>query len=120
MAGASRSPALAALTARYLVVDRCPSQAAFMVPDHLAHSDPLVERFERWARRQLADGFSLSEAAQAAVTSERTLARRLQSVLGKSRFRTFRIFASSARCIYYKRVRLVLIRLPLRLATQTE
>ena len=79
-----RSPALAALTARYLVVDPRPSQAAFTIPDHLAHSDPLVERFERWVRRQLADGFSLSEAARAVATSERTLARRLQSVLGKS------------------------------------
>ena len=79
-----QSPALAALTARYLVVDPRPSQAAFAIPDHLAHSDPLVERFERWARRQLAQGFSLSEAARAVVTSEWTLARRLQSVLGKS------------------------------------
>ena len=79
-----QSPALAALTARYLVVDPRPSQAAFAIPDHLAHSDPLVERFERWARRQLAQGFSLSEAARAVVTSERTLARRLQSVMGKS------------------------------------
>jgi transcriptional regulator GlxA family with amidase domain len=73
-----------AALARYLVVEPRPSQAAFAIPDHLAHSDPLVERFERWARRQLADGFSLSEAARAVVTSERTLARRLQSVLGKS------------------------------------
>ena len=79
-----QSPALAALTARYLVIDPRPSQAAFAIPDHLAHSDPLVERFERWARRQLAQGFSLSEAARAVVTSERTLARRLQSVMGKS------------------------------------
>lgn len=79
-----KSPALAALTARYLVVEPRPSQAAFAIPDHLAHSDPLVERFEWWARRQLAVGFSLSEAARAVVTSERTLARRLQSVLGKS------------------------------------
>ena len=79
-----QSPALAALTARYLVIDPRPSQAAFAIPDHLAHSDPLVERFERWARRQLAQGFSLSEAARAVVTSERTLARRLQFVLGKS------------------------------------
>ena len=79
-----RSPALAALTARYLLIDSRPSQAAFMIPDHLAHSDPLVERFERWARRQLPEGSSLREAAQAAMTSERTLARRLQSVLGKS------------------------------------
>jgi transcriptional regulator GlxA family with amidase domain len=79
-----RSPALATLTARYLVVDPRPSQAAYMIPDHLAHEDPLVEKFERWARRQLAEGFSLRHAAQAVATSERTLARRLQAVLGKS------------------------------------
>jgi transcriptional regulator GlxA family with amidase domain len=79
-----RSPTLASLTARYLVVDPRPSQAAFAIPDHLAHADPLVERFERWARRQLADGFSLSEAARAVATSPRTLTRRLQSVMGKS------------------------------------
>jgi len=78
------SPALATLTARYLVVDPRPSQAAFAIPDHLAHTDPFVERFERWARRQLADGFSLNEAARAVATSPRTLARRLQSVVGKS------------------------------------
>lgn len=78
------SPALATLTARYLVVDPRPSQAAFAIPDHLAHTDPLVERFERWARRRLADGFSLNEAARAVATSPRTLTRRLQSVVGKS------------------------------------
>ncbi|WP_425478213.1 helix-turn-helix domain-containing protein [Pseudoxanthomonas winnipegensis] len=44
----------------------------------------MVERFECWARRRLAHGFSLAEAASAAGTSERTLARRLQSVLGKT------------------------------------
>ena len=78
------SPALAALTARYLVVDPRPSQAAFAIPDHLAHADPFVERFEQWARRRLADGFSLNEAARAVATSPRTLTRRLQSVVGKS------------------------------------
>jgi len=55
-----------------------------VIPDHLAHADPMVERFESWARSQLAKGFSLAEAASAAGTSERTLARRLQSVLGKT------------------------------------
>ncbi len=79
-----RSPALAAQTARYMVMDPRPSQAAFMIPEHLAHSDPLVEQFEHWARRQLVEGFSLRKAARAVVTSERTLARRLHSVLGKS------------------------------------
>lgn len=78
------SPALAALTARYLVVDPRPSQAAYAIPDHLAHADPIVERFEHWARRQLAHGFSLPAAARTVGTSERTLARRLQHVLGKS------------------------------------
>ncbi len=41
-------------------------------------------QFERWARRRLAEGFSLDQAAKALSTSKRTLARRMQSVLGKS------------------------------------
>lgn len=80
----SKSPELAALTARYLVLDARPSQAAFVIPDHLAHTDPTVERFEQWARGRLADGFSLPDAARVTATSERTLARRLNAVLGKS------------------------------------
>ncbi|MDP4300396.1 GlxA family transcriptional regulator [Leptothrix discophora] len=83
----SSSPTLAAQAARYLLVEARGSQAAFVIPDHLAHADPVVERFEGWARQRLAHGacgFSLAEAAVAAGTSERTLARRLQGVLGKS------------------------------------
>lgn len=79
-----RSPALAALAARYLLVETRGSQAEFVIPDHLAHADPLVERFEGWARRRLAHGFSLADAARAVGASERTLARRLHSVLGKT------------------------------------
>jgi len=79
-----RSPGLAALTARYLLVEPRSSQAVFVMPDHLAHADPLVERFEHWARGHLARGFSLAVAARETGTSERTLARRLQGVLGKS------------------------------------
>jgi AraC-like DNA-binding protein len=77
-------PRLAALTARYLVVDSRPSQSAYILVDHLAHSDPLVERFERWARGRLTRGFSLAAAAEAAGSSKRTLARRMHAVLGKS------------------------------------
>ena len=55
-----------------------------MIPDHLMHTDPLIERFEQWARNRLTHGFSLSAAANAAGTSERTLARRLKTVLGKT------------------------------------
>ena len=79
-----RSPALAALAARYLLVEARGSQAEFVIPDHLAHADPVVERFERWARQRLAHGFSLADAARAVGASERTLARRLHSVLGKT------------------------------------
>jgi transcriptional regulator GlxA family with amidase domain len=78
------SPDLAALTAKYLVVDTRPSQAAYMIPSHLAHADPVVERFERWARQRLGNGFSLDESARATKTSKRTLARRMHRVLGKS------------------------------------
>jgi transcriptional regulator GlxA family with amidase domain len=79
-----RSPQLASLAARYLVVDARPNQASFAIPDHLAHADPLVERFEAWARRHLGARFSLEDAARSVGTSERTLARRLRTVIGKS------------------------------------
>src|SRR6185369_9001151 len=78
-----RSPELASATARYLTFDARPSQASYVIPDHLAHSDPLVEKFESWARRHLAD-FSMSAAARAVGASERTLQRRLHRVLGRS------------------------------------
>ena len=78
------SPALANLTARYLVVDERISQSIYSIPNHLANADPVIQRFERWARGLLAEGFSLDRAAHALATSKRTLARRMQSVLGKS------------------------------------
>jgi transcriptional regulator GlxA family with amidase domain len=80
----SVSPQLASLTARYLIIDSRPSQAAYALTDHLVHSDPVVQRFEGWARSRLADGFSLDDAARAVGASKRTLARRIQSVLGTS------------------------------------
>jgi transcriptional regulator GlxA family with amidase domain len=78
------SPKLAAMTAKYLIVDSRPSQSAYVLSDHLIHNDPLVERFERWARTRLAQGFSLDDAARAVASSKRTLARRMHAVLGKS------------------------------------
>jgi transcriptional regulator GlxA family with amidase domain len=80
----SRSPALAALAARYLLIEARGSQAEFVITNHLSHADPVVERFEGWARQQLAHGFSLAAAATAVGVSKRTLARRLHSVLGKT------------------------------------
>jgi len=78
------SPTLASLTAKYLIVDSRPSQSAYALTDHLVHSDPLVQRFESWARSRLKHGFSLDEAAKAVGASKRTLARRMEIVLGKS------------------------------------
>jgi transcriptional regulator GlxA family with amidase domain len=80
----SVSPQLAALTAKYLIADSRPSQSIYALADHLMHADPIVERFEEWARARLRHGFSLAEAARAVGTSKRTLARRMESVLGKS------------------------------------
>jgi transcriptional regulator GlxA family with amidase domain len=79
-----QSPELAALTARYLIVDTRPAQSSYVIPHHLSHSDPLVQSFERWARARLAQGFSLDDAADALATSKRTLGRRMQTVLGKT------------------------------------
>jgi transcriptional regulator GlxA family with amidase domain len=78
------SPQLASLTAKYLIVDSRPSQSAYVLTDHLVHSDPIVQRFERWARSRLTRGFSLGDAARAVGSSKRTLARRMQDVVGKS------------------------------------
>lgn len=79
-----QSPTLAALVARYLMIDQRPSQAAFAISDHLVHDDELVRRFEAWVRKNLVDRFSLEEAAKTIGASPRTLQRKVQSVLGKS------------------------------------
>lgn len=78
------SPELASLVARYMVADVRSSQAQYIIPDHLAHADPLIERFVRWARGRLHIGFSLQDAASELATSPRTVQRRMEAVLGKS------------------------------------
>jgi transcriptional regulator GlxA family with amidase domain len=78
------SPQLASLTAKYLIVDSRPMQSAYVLTDHLFHSDPVVQRFEEWARARLKHGFSLDDAARAVGSSKRTLARHMDAVLGKS------------------------------------
>ena len=80
----NHSPELAALVARYLVFDTRLSQSVYAISDHLAHSDPLVERFDRWAREHLGTAMSLDDVAEALATSKRTLTRRLNTVLGKT------------------------------------
>ncbi|WP_068085180.1 GlxA family transcriptional regulator [Novosphingobium rosa] len=79
-----RSPELASLVSRYLLADIRSSQAAYIIPNHLAQSDELIQRFELWARDHLQEGFSLQDAAKALAASPRSLQRRCQAVLGKS------------------------------------
>jgi transcriptional regulator GlxA family with amidase domain len=78
------SPELAALVSRYLLADIRSAQAPYIIPNHLAQADPLILRFEKWARDHLKQGFSLQNAAKALATSGRTLQRRCEAVLGKS------------------------------------
>ncbi|WP_405601656.1 helix-turn-helix domain-containing protein [Streptomyces sp. NBC_01410] len=78
------SPALADLVARYLVVDKRPSQSAYTIPSALAQSDPLVAAFERWARQHLDEPVSVVDAARSLGVSERTLQRTVRRVLGTS------------------------------------
>ncbi|MCP1842603.1 transcriptional regulator GlxA family with amidase domain [Bradyrhizobium sp. USDA 4523] len=78
------SPELASVVSRYLLADVRSSQSVFIIPNHLAQADPLIQRFERWAREHLRAGFSLQDAADALATSPRTLQRRCEAVLGKS------------------------------------
>lgn len=78
------SPELSTLVSRYLLADVRSLQAPYIIPNHLAQADPLILRFERWARENLKKGFSLQKAAKALATSPRTLQRRCDAVLGKS------------------------------------
>jgi transcriptional regulator GlxA family with amidase domain len=72
----------ARLVARYLVVDERPSQARYMVLDHLRSDDAVARALERFVMANLARQVSLAEMARATGTSPRTLARRVEAALG--------------------------------------
>jgi transcriptional regulator GlxA family with amidase domain len=78
------SPELASTASRYLLADIRSSQAPYVISQHLAQADPMILRFEHWAREHLKHGFSLQAAAKAVAASTRTLQRRCDAVLGKS------------------------------------
>jgi hypothetical protein len=66
----NNSHELATLVAKYLVFDSRLSQSVYAISDHFAHSDPLVERFDRWVRDM---AISLDVAADALETNKRAL-----------------------------------------------
>lgn len=76
------SPSLAHLAARYLVLDERPSQARYMVLEHLKSADPIIQALERFIGDNLHRQLGLDEMAKAAGASPRTLARRLADGLG--------------------------------------
>jgi len=76
------SPSLAQLVARYLVLDHRPSQARYMVMEHLRVSDPVLQKAERFITDNLERQITLDELARAAAVSPRTLARRVHAGLG--------------------------------------
>ncbi|OZG72798.1 AraC family transcriptional regulator [Hahella sp. CCB-MM4] len=78
------NPELASLVAKYLIVDSRPSQSVYIISDHLAHTDPMVERFDHWVRDNLNRSLTLDEAAAELATSKRTLSRRMSEVVGKT------------------------------------
>lgn len=78
------SPELATLVAKYLVFDTHSSQSTDTIAEQLAHTDPMVKQFERWVRERLDTAISIDVVADALATSQRTLSRRLNKVLGKT------------------------------------
>lgn len=81
------SPTLAHLVASYLVLDERPSQARYMVRDHVRTADPTVRALERFVVARLDRQTTLAEMARATATSPRTLARRVEGALGTTPLR---------------------------------
>lgn len=79
-----RSPALADLVARYLLIGERASQAAFAVPTVLARHSPEMAAFERWVRAHLDAPLRMADAAVALGLSERTLQRVTGAAVGMS------------------------------------
>jgi transcriptional regulator GlxA family with amidase domain len=77
-------PTLAHTVARYLVSQSRTSQAAYVIPDQLAHDDPLVRRFEEHVRAHASEALRVDDVARRLGTSPRTLSRRVAAVLGKT------------------------------------
>ncbi|GAA5168069.1 hypothetical protein GCM10023321_61640 [Pseudonocardia eucalypti] len=78
----ARSPALADLVARYMLIGNRVSQLNFLLPEVIARGDPLVVAFDRWVRDHLADSFRISAAARDLGVTERTLQRATAAELG--------------------------------------
>ncbi|WP_033385540.1 GlxA family transcriptional regulator [Sporichthya polymorpha] len=79
-----RSPVLADLVARYLLIGDRASQAGFAMPAVMARHNPELSAFERWVRAHLDQPIRIGVAAASIGVSERTLQRITDSSLGMS------------------------------------
>lgn len=75
-------PSIAQLVARYLVLDHRPSQARYMVMEHLRVSDPMLQKAERFILENIDRQITLDELARVTAVSSRTLSRRMHAGLG--------------------------------------
>lgn len=75
-------PTLARLVSRYLVVDERPSQARYMIGNHLRTEDASLRKLERFVIAHLDQALTTATLSRAAGTSPRTLARRFKLALG--------------------------------------
>lgn len=79
-----RSPALADVVARYLLIGARASQANFAAPTVLARNHPALVAFERWIREHLDESVRIADAAAEVGVSARTLQRITAATLGLS------------------------------------
>ncbi|MGQ0630987.1 MAG: GlxA family transcriptional regulator [Sporichthyaceae bacterium] len=79
-----RSPTLADLIARHLLIGDRASQAGFAMPSVMARHHPDLSAFEQWVRSHLDQPIRVSAAAEAIGVSERTLQRLTDACLGMS------------------------------------
>jgi transcriptional regulator GlxA family with amidase domain len=80
-------PSLAHLVARYLLVETRPSQARFMLVEHLRGAEPALQKLEEFVVANLAQPIDLADLSRIAGVSSRTLARLVQRVLGTTPMR---------------------------------
>lgn len=75
---------VADLCARYLLIDRRPSQARYMVASHALAHDAAVATAERWIDEHLAEPITVRALSKVLAMSEKTFSRRVQAAVGLS------------------------------------
>jgi transcriptional regulator GlxA family with amidase domain len=79
-------PEIAALVARWMLIDpNRDSQAPYAMIDMIpTSSDPVVAKAQEWIKARLTDTIDLTQVAEAAAVSTRTLIRRFQDAIGQT------------------------------------